>query len=239
MNHLLLGNGQIGKAVQSLLKPDHVYIVDKKYAAPIIDGDIEILHVCIPYSETFIEDVEKCLDKYKPGHTVVYSTVPIGTCEKIADWVVHSPIEGRHPNLAESVKIMERWIGCFDDMERDYFEEFFQVKGLDTVVLGESKYTEALKLLSTAEYGVNLVFADYKAKVVADLGLGYNYVMDWNDEYNRLYKKIDKTKSFQKFVLRAPDGFIGGHCVVPNAEILNEQYPNEALEAIIKMGQSK
>jgi hypothetical protein len=40
-------------------------------------------------------------------------------------------------------------------------------------------------------------------------------------------------------ILYPPDGPIGGHCVVPNAKILSEEYESEFLRFIIECGGSK
>lgn len=238
MNHMIAGYGEIGQAVNDVLDDgvSSIYVVDPR--ADIYnenDRVTDILHICFPYSEGFVAAVVEYMNDYSPDHVIVYSTVPIGTCEKIGKNVVHSPIEGKHPDLELSIRTMERWLGTADKAEGQFFTQFFESLSMRVKVVGSSKFTEALKLLSTAEYGVNLVFADYKAEVADDIGMPYGLTREWNLEYNRLYRELGMGTRFQKFVLDAPNGKIGGHCVVPNSKLLNEDYPNDMLDLIEEM----
>lgn len=226
--NLVIGYGEIGKAIGEVIG-EHDYLdVDvtptgKEYA---------VMHICIPFTSDFVKIVKAYMAKYKPKHVIVYSTVPIGTCEKIGQKVVHSPVEGRHPDLALSINTMERWIGTSDKKEGHYFTNFFEDLFMRVKVVTSSKFTEALKLLSTAEYGVNIAFADYKADVAEQIDMPYDLTKEWNLEYNRLYRELGLGKRFQKYVLDAPSGTIGGHCVVPNAKLLNFDYPDDMLDII-------
>lgn len=231
--NLIVGYGEIGQAIAQLVQ-DYKYIDVSTSKSDY--KDVEVMHICFPYSKSFVDDVKEYKRAYKPKHIVIYSTVPIGTTKQIPG-AVHSPIEGRHPKLYDSISKMERWIGANSKAEARYFWDYFggssQDGGLELSVFSvdDSDHTEALKLMSTAEYGVNLVFADYKAKVAKRIGMNYELTKLWNEEYNCLYLELNMPK-FQKYVLDAPNGHIGGHCVVPNAKLLNEQIPNELLEMI-------
>jgi hypothetical protein len=53
----------------------------------------------------------------------------------------------------------------------------------------------------------------------------------WNLDYNELYKRLGMNQ-FQKFILDAPEGPKGGHCVTPNAKLLYGQYPDEQVKVV-------
>lgn len=238
MKSLVIGAGQIGEAVTKIISvTDTVTLYDKKgdNEPPILRG-IDVMHVCFPcYNQAkFLSAVHTYLGKYNPAHVVVWSTVPIGTTKQIPG-AVHSPVEGKHPNLALSISYMRRYIGANTPKEAQWFQGYFQELGLVTRTVKNSDHTEALKLLSTSEYGINIVFANYKKEVAKKLGMDYDLMKDWNSSYNSLYKQLGLDKQFQKYVLDAPDGPIGGHCVVPNAKLLDEQFPSELLKMIKEM----
>lgn len=235
---VIIGFGQIGQAVQEAVCLGLAEVIEKDTSTEDILAmtDIEVLHVCIPYSEDFAKEIKRYMTLLSPRHVIIYSTVAIGTCNQIDPKVVHSPVEGKHPDLASSLTSMERWIGYYQREEGFYFNNYFHTIGFKTKLVPNTKFTEALKLLSTAEYGVNLVFADYKAQVSEEIGMDYKLCKEWNVEYNHLYKALGLENRFQKFVLDSPEGAIGGHCIVPNAKILNEDYPDDLLEMIIEMG---
>lgn len=233
MGNLIIGYGEIGKAVYQVVRQgDDTQILDKDQ--PQAFNDIDVMHICFPESDEFEKEVERYITEYRPKHIIIWSTVPIGTTKRFIG-AVHSPVEGKHPDLELSIRTMERWIGANTLEDGQFFHDYFTERGLKTRVVTSSDYTEALKLLSTSEYGVNLVFADYKARVAENIGMPYELTQAWNEEYNKLYKALGMEKRFQKFVLTPPKGKIGGHCVTQNAKILYQQLPSELLFKIIAM----
>lgn len=235
MIHLIVGLGEIGHAVmETLTHAGHeIYTYDNRDTESL--GEIvqpDVLHICFPYSDDFEQFVQGYINFYRPKHTIIYSTLPIGTTRRIGRKVIHSPIEGKHPELALSVHLMERWIGYNSRREANFFSSLFEDLGLRIKLVKNSDHTEALKLLSTTEYGINIEFARYKKQVADAIGMDYQLTKDWNEEYNRLYQSLGMGKQYQKFVLDAPEGPKGGHCVVPNARLLAQQCPNELVTIV-------
>lgn len=228
---LIIGYGEIGKGVRAAVTPEaHTHDITQGNERT---GPVDVMHICFPYSETFVDDVRSYVTKFEPNHIIIWSTVPIGTTKKIK-FAVHSPVEGRHPDLELSLRTMTRWVGANQVHEAQFFYEYFVDKGLKVKSVPDSNYTEALKLLSTAEYGINLVFADYKKEVADKIGMDYSLTKEWNKDYNKLYHELGEDR-FQKFILDAPNSVIGGHCVIPNAVLLSEDYPDDLLDFITEM----
>lgn len=229
MTDIIIGYGEIGKAVHEVI--GSAIVVDL-HIQPDTEGvKVDIMHVCIPYSDKFVSDVLAYEIKYKPKHIIIYSTVAIGTTKFIKK-AVHSPIEGKHPYLAQSIKSMKRWIGANSKLEGDFFAKYFRSKLMVPRVVGNSDFTEALKLLSTTEYGVNIEFARYKKKVADEINMPFSLTKKWNKDYNKLYKNLGLGELYQKYILDAPTGPKGGHCVTSNAKILNSHYPDELVKIV-------
>lgn len=78
-----------------------------------------------------------------------------------------------------------------------------------------------MKLYCTTLYGLNIIAEkemwDFCKKHKLDFDIVYT---DCNITYNEGYKKLGLSK-FSKYVLEHKDGKIGGHCVIPNCELLN------------------
>lgn len=226
---LVIGMGEIGKAVAEVIGDCQTLDVEKR---PIITP-LDILHICFPYSENFINEVENYKKQFNPKHIVIYSTVPVGTTIQI--WkAAHSPVEGRHPDLALSIRQMTRWVGHNEDETGKFFLHFFNRLGLTVNVIRDSDFTEFLKLRSTAKYGVNLVWADYEKRVADALDMPYEYIQAFDRDYNKLYRNLGEDWA-QRYILDPPEGKIGGHCIVPNAKLLREQYPSDLLDKIVGM----
>jgi hypothetical protein len=229
MKTLLLGYGEVGKAVYENLKDSHeIDIIDLKFKqkSPLRElDDNQVLLVTIPFTDKFIKTVQEYQDKIKPKATIIFSTVAIGTCRKLN--AVHSPIEGKHPDLTQSFKIHKRWLGGHNQVA----SQFFWNAGIKLMQVTEPEHTEFLKLRSTSLYGLNIEFARYSSDVAKKLNMPFELTKNYDEDYNELYEKLG-LKQFQRYILDAPQGKIGGHCITPNALILDKQYPSVFLKEI-------
>lgn len=224
MKCILVGYGEIGKAVTEVFGVSFIHDPEKGFNC---EGKYDILLVAIPYSDSFIDTVNAYRERYKVKSTIIFSTVAIGTTRKIPG-AVHSPVEGKHPNLAESIRKMTRWVGGFGKL----VDEFFTGAGFKPKYV-TPETTEFLKLQSTSNYGLMIEYARYVKSVCDQLGINYAHIKDFNLDYNILYKKLGLPK-YQRYILDPPQGNLGGHCVVPNARMLDEQFPSMFLQEIYR-----
>ena len=232
MRHLIVGIGEVGGALKLVLnKEEDVQfkdIEDKHIALPI-----DFMHVAIRYTDDFVKIVKKYIRDYKPKHVIVYSSVPVGTTKKLGKNVVHSPVEGLHPHLKQSLGNFTRFIGGTSEetlkATLDLWSKYARCK-----IVRDSRFTEFLKLYSTSTYGINIVWADYGDKWAKKLGMDYALIKEFNTQYNELYHRL-KRPQFKRYVLNPPHGRIGGHCITPNAELLDGQEPHEMLKMIKDM----
>ena len=232
MIELIIGYGEIGQAVkQSVALDAFTYDIQDEQSEI---AHASILHICFPYSDTFVEDVQDYIRRYNPLHIIIWSTVPIGTTKQIDDRAVHSPVEGVHSVLGQSIMTMVRWLGVNDGLEGDFFGDYFHERNMEYYVVPDSDFTEFLKLRSTAKYGVNLVWTDYEAKVANEIGMPVELLKAFDYDYNELYKELGLPQ-YQRYLLDPPNGKIGGHCIRPNAELLDKQFPHSMLKQIKRM----
>jgi len=229
MKALLVGYGQIGRAVAEVYGIQHdITIYDTGLKEPEPDGSFDVLLVAIPYSQDFVDIVNGYRQRHCARATIIFSTVAIGTTRQILG-AVHCPIEGRHPDLAESLQQWPVFMGGVNALTELFFKEAFR----EPVVLECPEWVEFLKLRSTSLYGVNIEFARYTESVCSDLSMDYELVRLWDESYNDLYQELGYPE-YQRYILEPPEGDIGGHCVVPNARILDKQYPSPFLKEIYR-----
>ncbi len=234
-NVVLIGYGEVGKAIREVFYKycNKIYITDNKLGRKDLcfipcEDKCDFLFIAIPYSKDFIKSVKTYQKSFNPKCTVVFSTVPIGTCSQIS--AIHSPIEGKHPYLAESIIKSTRWVGGYDKELISFFKKCLK----EVRVVEKPEYTEFLKLFSTSIYAVNIQFMKYGSQVAEKIGMPYDFINDFNQDYNKLYQRL-KMPEFQRYILRhKPKVKIGGHCIIPNTKILNKQFPNIFLQEIIK-----
>ena len=226
MNAVLVGYGEIGRAVAEAFGTAHrITPHDPGSGVHADDAHYDILLVAFGYSDSFVEDVLAYQERFGPSHTLVFSTVPIGTCRKLD--AVHCPVEGKHPDLAQSLRMTDKWMGGHDAV----CEQFLTDAGFIVRLLALPEYTEWLKLRSTTLYGVNIEFARYSKWVCDDLGLDYSAVKEWDAWVNGLYAGLGMPQ-FTRYLLDPPEGSKGGHCVTPNARILAQQYPDPLIDVV-------
>lgn len=229
MKCVLAGYGEIGKAVVEVYGAMHdILVVDDAKGMTVEAHNTDVLLIAIPFDRYFVQTAQDYQAMFNPIATIIFSTVSIGTTEQIQE-AVHSPVEGRHPNLAESMRIMPRWVGGHNETALAFFNGLHkQIK-----CVPDSKFTEFMKLSSTSLYGVNLEFARYRKQVADSLGMDYNYIKDFDSDYNELYLELGLAQ-FQRYILGPPSGNLGGHCIVPNSRILDAQFPNDMLKEIYR-----
>lgn len=231
INALIIGYGEIGRGLYSAYSDTHAIDVYDIAFKELPEGKYDLLLIAIPYSDEFVEIVNGYRKEYHPRATIIFSTVPVGTTSCIMG-AVHSPVEGKHPMLADSIRLARRWVGGYNKT----VENFFKEAGVKPVFVDRPEYTEFMKLSSTTLYGLNIAYAKYRKEVCDKLGLDYEHIKQFDADYNKLYQDLGMPQ-YQRYILDAPpiDG-IKGHCILENLVLLYEQYPSELIREIFSLG---
>jgi hypothetical protein len=209
---LVCGIGEVGSAIATILQCDGI---DKDEIAP--RKTYKFLHICFPFSDKFVEQVKEYQDTYAPDYTIIHSTVKIGTSNICG--AVHSPVTGRHPDLVESIKTFTKYFGGGDAYVCSLP---FRSRGIKTSCYVRADITEAMKLISTTYYGLNIMIEKEIHAWCERNDLPFEKVYSENNEdYNRGYKEL----GFPEFIrpnLRHIPGEIAGHCVVANLDLIKD-----------------
>lgn len=229
MKSLIIGNGEVGSSLYQVIKDYHeTYIRDIENLE--IDG-IEVLHLCFPYSDKFVEIANGYIDKYKPKLTINHSSVAIGTTEQLKGDVCYSPIRGKHPNLTEGIRVFDKFIaGDWEPAQiaRKYFNEV----GIVLVVICERRAMRDLefcKLMSNIRYGYEICFMQESERIANKFGVDMTNFKFWESSYNTGYELLGEEKLKRPILY---GGYIGGHCVMQNVDILGSQYKSEMFDWI-------
>lgn len=225
----ILGNGEVGQAIARFFKSPKIKDLSRKDDF----SGIEVLHVCIPWSKNFVQIVRKEIRMYKPKLVIVHSTVAPGTTKKIGSIAVHSPVRGTHPKLYDGVKTFIKYIGADDKKTGLLAQKHLEGAGMKTKLFMLSSTTEIGKLFDTTYYGLCIAFHGEMKKFCDKFGVDFNdAIVDFNKTYNQGYTKLGFPHVVRP-VLYAPTGSIGGHCIIPNAEILNRFFKSKSLELLL------
>lgn len=234
MNTVIIGLGEVGRAHFNLLKPHHdVLGLDIKSGWTVgFDGEVpseeemhswaDLVLIATPWlGDNFVPMVHDYVRRFAPKYINVLTSVPPGTCQQIEDETgiptVHSTTRGLHPNLERGLLNITKHVGGSCAVE---VAEYYEKAGIDCEVHRRAETTELAHLLLNIDYAVALAFADEKARICRQFGVDYiESVMDYTRTNNAGYAALDHS-SKSRPVLTPPNGRIGGHCLVQNAEML-------------------
>jgi UDP-N-acetyl-D-mannosaminuronate dehydrogenase len=141
--------------------------------------------------------------------------------------VVHSPVRGKHARMREELLHYRKFLGPMDPATGQRAAAHFESVGMRTRVLSSPEATELAKLTETTYFGLLIAWAQELERYCDRLGPNY-------DEIVAFYEEVAFFPSV-KYSL----GIIGGHCVMPNIEILSKVDHSQILEAIRSSNQQK
>jgi hypothetical protein len=218
MKHIVIGMGEVGKALYEVLSSYEYYLVgwqEKDSRSVPFFGRAKAMHVTIPYSDNFEEVVKHYIGLYEPSLVIIHSSVPLGTCD--SNYWIHSPIRGVHPNIASGIRTFVKYFGGIRSEEA---ADIFSAIGIKTVAIPHARDCEAAKLWDTTQYGfmivLNKIIRDWCEQNGVDFELAYK---EFNRSYNSGYAELGRREVARPFLKYMP-GPIGGHCVIPNLPLL-------------------
>jgi len=230
MIHLIIGKGEIGTALGRLIENSGQFVYYHDPVKHLEGGHADVTHICIPYSDNFVSDVNTLISRFSPDLTIIHSTVQIGTTSRCGDNVAYSFARGRHPTLDNMVRETKH-VGGVNPQVVEKAVDILKTIGFKTMAHDNPEVVELGKLLDTSYYGICLAFNKYSHSIAEDLGVNFEDIKQMNHTYN----EGAKAEGWPQFVRPEIDympGPIGGHCVVPNARILGKKYPHKLLESI-------
>jgi len=231
----VLGYGEIGHAIAKFYRNPKIKDLKRDDG---LEG-IEILHICIPWSDKFIDVVKKEIKEIKPKLTIIHSTVAPGTTKKVGEMTVHSPVRGVHPKLYEGIKTFVKFVGADNKKAGDLAKKHLKSLGIKAEVFYPSITTELGKILDTTYYGVCIAWHGEMKEICDKFNVDFeSAVTDFNKTYNEGYIKLNRAK-FVRPVLYPPQNGKPKHCIVPNATILSKYYKTPIFELLLKKYRNK
>ena len=229
---VVVGLGEIGRPILDLVAMQHDAIGVDVSPPPQRVSAVDILHICYPFDiEDFVAETARYIGLFTPSLTIINSTVAVGTTRAVAKKtgaaVVHSPVRGKHPHMTQDLRRYVKFVGGVEGSDAERAADHFRSIGMTTTVLSSPEATELAKLTETTYFGLMIAWAQEIERYCDQLALNY-------DEIVSFFKEI----VFFPPVKYVP-GVIGGHCVIPNLEILLRLGPSAMLQAIQSSNKQK
>ncbi|MCW3995110.1 MAG: GDP-mannose dehydrogenase [Candidatus Bathyarchaeota archaeon] len=247
---LIIGLGEIGHTLFALFNEakDRFAVygldVDEKKMRELnqetskIPSQVDTMHVCLPCGcqEKFVEITAGYVEKFKPNLAIINSTVPPGTTLKVAErcrcLLVHSPSRGVHKSAEHMVWEMKRWtkyVGGVNSAAANAARVHFEKLGLKVKVLKGCAETELAKLFETTYRAWMIACFQEMHRISRAFGADFDETVDFLEDTHRL--RFDRPVMFP--------GVIGGHCLIPNTELLLETYESPFLRLILESNEKR
>jgi UDP-N-acetyl-D-mannosaminuronate dehydrogenase len=171
------------------------------------------------------------LERFTPEYAIINSTVQPGTTNKIYEKVkipiAYSPIRGKHTRMLEDIYHYTKYVSGVDKDTTNKAMEHFEKAGIKTKAFSTPTTLELANLMSTTYFGLLIAWAQEANRFCEKLNVDYDEVMSFTNEITYFPPVI-----FQP-------GYITGHCVMPNIEILKDVVDSDLLDTIEKSNEMK
>ena len=236
---MVAGIGEIGKPILKLLSKNNIVVgfdlnpdlMDERKFERYQNLKTSFLHIAIPVTGKFINNVLKLCKKFQPECIVIHSTIKPGTTEelqgKLTIPVIYSATRGVHKRMIYDLKRYTKFFVISANAPRGKWASARYVKlmkqcGIKTKKMSKPETLELAKIICDTSYlGWLVNYAQLSNMIAIEHGVDYDEMWSFSDE-------------IQEFLGNRPKmypSFIGGHCVIPNLNLIN----NQALNIINKM----
>jgi len=245
---LIVGLGEVGQALFELFEESGRFDVygldiDEARMRKVARGretpkTVDVMHVCYRCTEqeSFVQTSLDYIKKTKPKLTIIDSTVLPGTTQKIYELskcpVVYSPIRGMHEgpgSMKRDIRFWTKYVGGATREAAEAAKKHFEKLGLKVKVLKSPVETELAKLFETTYRAWMIACFQEMHRISRHYGADFDQVVDMLEDIHRL--RLNKPLHYP--------GVIGGHCLIPNTELLLGVYDSEFLRLILESNEKR
>jgi hypothetical protein len=239
---VVAGIGEIGKPILKLLSKDSVIVgfdlnhdlMDENKFERYKNLETSFLHIAIPVTGKFISNVLKLYKKFQPECIVVHSTVKPGTTKKLQGKlhipVIYSATRGIHKRMVYDLKRYTKFFVISPNAPRGKWASSRYTKlmkrcGIKTKQMSKPETLELAKIICDTSYlGWLVNYAQLSNLIAIEYGVDYDEMWSFSDEIHKFLGNRPKLYP----------GFIGGHCVIPNLDLIQ----SDRLNLIKKMNKN-
>ena len=226
---IVAGLGEIGKPILKLLSKDGVIVgfdlnhglMDERKFEKYKKLKTSFLHITIPVTNRFINDVLKLHKKFQPECVVIHSTIKPGTTEKLQGKlpipVIYSATRGVHKRMSNDIKRYTKFFVISTNAPRSKWASSKYVKlmkrcGIKTKKMSKPETLELAKIVCDTSYlGWLVNYAQLSNLIAIEHGVNYDEMWSFSDEIHEFLGNRPKMYP----------GYIGGHCVIPNLDLIH------------------
>ena len=239
---VVAGLGEIGLPILKILsKKENVVgydlnekLMNKTKFTKLNELPTSFLHVAIPVTTKFNSNLVQLYKKFKPDCIVIHSTIPPGTTEKLQKKldspIIYSATRGIHKRMLKDLKRYTKFFAISNSApKKQWAIKTFSKKMKNYVIktkqMSKPETLELAKILCDTSYlGWLINYSQITNVIAKNFGVNYDEMWKFSDEIHKILGNRPKMYP----------GYIGGHCVIPNLELIN----NKTLNLIKEMNTS-
>jgi UDP-N-acetyl-D-mannosaminuronate dehydrogenase len=219
---LVIGLGEVGGPLLEILREAH-QAAGRDIEERPFDG-VQVLHLCFPYTSDYVSAATRYVSLYEPEIVVVNSTVVPGTTRQVQEKTgipaVYSPVRGKHTRMRDELRRYRKFVAGASAQAVARVEDHFAAAGMTTQRMSSPEALELAKLLETTYFGILVAWAQEMDRFAESAGADYWETAGFFAEIGFL-----PPVGFQP-------GYIGGHCVMPNLELLEQVRPSPFIDVM-------
>ena len=242
IKNVVVGLGEIGRPIQKLISKSEFTVsfdinkklMNVKQFQKNIHIPTKILHICIPFRNNFHQNVVSLCDKFSPECLVIHSTVQPYTTTKLQNKltipVIFSPTRGVHRRMLYDLKRYTKFFAIESNAPKKTwaittYSNLMKKCGVKTKKMSDPITLELAKIIcDTSYYGWLINYAQMSKMIATENHVDYDEMWTFSDEIEKFLGNRPKMRP----------GYIGGHCVIPNLELIQ----NETLNFIKKINKT-
>ena len=225
---VVAGLGEIGRPILELImkvSPAIGYdieesLIDKEKIKKYEKYPTTFLHICIPFTEKFIANIISLNKKFKPKCIVIHSTISPNTTTKIQTQtdvpVMYSATRGVHKRMLSDLKRYSKFYAIEPNAPNFVWASSSYSKIMKNCNVKTRRMSNPLTLelakivVDTSYYGWLITYAQLSNMIAIKNKVDYDEMWSFSDEIHKFLG--NRPKMFP--------GFIGGHCVIPNLDLI-------------------
>ena len=228
---VVAGLGEIGYPILKFLSKKQItvgYDVDERLMnkskfKKFQETQTSFLHIAIPVTSKFELNILQLYKKFKPECIVMHSTVGPGTTEKIQEKLdvplIYSATRGVHKRMLKDIKRYTKFFAISKNAPKKQwaiksFSRKMKNCGVKTKQMSKPETLELAKIVCDTSYlGWLVNFAQISNVISKQYNVDYDEMWTFSEEIHKFLGNRPKMYP----------GIIGGHCVIPNLQLLRNQ----------------
>ena len=231
---IVAGLGEIGLPILKLISKKETAVgydlntklMNSRKFKKFENMETRFLHIAIPVNKNFNSNVIELNNKFQPKCIILHSTISPGTTQQIQNKLkiplIFSATRGVHKRMLNDLQKYTKFFAISKNAPKKQwaiteYRKTMKKCGIRTKQMSKPETLELAKILCDTSYlGWLINYAQLTNTIAIKHNVNYDEMWTFSDEIHEALG--NRPKMFP--------GFIGGHCVIPNLDLMQNQTLN-------------